>query len=259
MKINFKKRLQEINFYIKQIPDELPSTQNTQVIKSHIRVSIILLCSHFEGSLKDIIKTHIENLNLLNLTCIDIDNRLYAKNAIGMSINSLKDINYIIKFLDNYKIALNENKVINLKSENFNNTESNPTPELIIKLFKIFGFENIIDSLNYELLFLKPTYEQIDFLKETEREQLQKFLSEKNIIKINQILSKSRPNKKQVYKYGFYKYINDLLLARNKIVHGDSSFYLSKHDVIELKHGIFKLLCGLNGKLNENITAIQQA
>lgn len=253
MKVNFKKRIKEINFYITQIPDGLPSTKNNERINSYIRVSIILLCSHFEGALKDIIEVFIKEVNLLGIKCNNLDTRFYVKNIFGNSESKLRDINNIIRELNDYKIALNESTIIDLNYENFNNTESNPTPEIIIKLFRIFGFDNIIDLLNLEIKHIKPSYEQVDFLKDSEKEQLRTFLADRTIKKINQILAKSRPNKKQVYKYGFYKYINDLLLARHKIVHGDSNFKLSKKAVIELQHENFKLLCGLKKKLEEKL------
>ena len=257
LKVNFKKRIKEINFYISQIPDEIPSTKNKERIDSYIRVSIILLCSHFEGALKDIIETFIKDINQLNIKCNDLDTRLYAKNLFSNPNTKLKDINNVINVLDNYKTALNKSEIITLNYEYFNNTESNPTPEIIIKMFRIFGYDNIIDLLNSEINNLAPSYEQSDFFKESEKEQLRSFLSDRTIKRISNILEKSRPNKKQVYKYGFYKHINDLLLARHKIVHGDSDFKLTRQAVIELKHEIFKLLCALYKKLNKNLVTMK--
>lgn len=258
MKVNFKKRIKEINFYINKIPDELPSTKNNELIDSYIRVSIILLCSHFEGALKDIIEVYIKEINLLEIKCNNLDTNLYAKNIFGNSESKLRDINNIINEFDNYKVSLNESRIIDLNCEKFNNTESNPTPETIIKLFRIFGFDNIIDILNSEIKHLSPSYEQVDFLKNSEKEQLRTFLADKTIKRINHILTKSRPNQKQVYKYGFYKYINDLLQTRNRIVHGDSNYKLTKQAVVELKHEIFKLLCGLKQKLEENLIIMKK-
>nr|MCR5260812.1 hypothetical protein [Candidatus Gastranaerophilales bacterium] len=77
--------------------------------------------------------------------------------------------------------------------------------------------------------------------------------------KINHILAKSRPNKKQAYKYGFYKHINDLIQTRNRIVHGDSNYKLTKQAVVELKHEIFKLLCGLKQKLEKNLIKMKKS
>lgn len=258
LKVNFRKRIKEINFYINQIPDEIPSTKNREHIDSYTRVSTILLCSHFEGALKDIIEAFIKEVNQLNIKCNNLDTRLYTKNLFSNPDSKLKDINSLINVLDNYKIALNEESIISLDHKYFNNTESNPKPEIIIKLFRIFGYDNIIDLLNAEIKGIPPKYEQSTFFSNFEKEQLRKFLSDRTIKRINNILEKSRPNNKQLYKYGFYKNINDLLLARNRIVHGDSNFKLTKPEVIELKREIFKLLCGLNKKLNANLAKMKQ-
>ncbi len=253
MKINFKGRLKEINFFISCIPNVLPSEKNLKMIDANIRASIILLCSHFEGILKELIKCYIEDINNKSLACSNLETITYVRNIIGKNIDTLSDINKLTKTLEEYHFAINSNSIIKLDYKKFNDTKSNPSPEIVIKLFNSLGFKNIIDELNMEHFSIVPYYDSKKFLRENEKQEMLKFIDESTLIQIDNILTKSRVTQKQLFTRGYYKDINDLLLARNEIVHGNSSYKLTLQDVIKLKKNIFKLLLGIYKKLDDKL------
>lgn len=80
-----------------------------------------------------------------------------------------------------------------------------------------------------------PYYDSKEFLRENEKQEMLRFVDETTLIQIDNILTKSRVTQKQLFTRGYYKDINDLLLARNEIVHGNSSYKLTLQDVIKLK------------------------
>lgn len=124
------------------------------MIDANIRASIILLCSHFEGILKELIKCYIEDINNKSLACSNLETITYVRNIIGKNIDTLSDINKLTKTLEEYHFAINSNSIIKLNYKKFNDTKSNPSPEIVIKLFTSLGFKISLMSLIWNILVL---------------------------------------------------------------------------------------------------------
>ena len=249
----FQNRMEEVQCIIDLIPEK-PKSDNISTIDALTRASIVLLSSHLEGFLQDIMEEFIEGLNELEISFSKLPVELYVQNEFpkGKFYDNRKEM---IKFIENVKLLQKIDPEISLNKNNFNKTESNPTSDIINKLFNIIGVENVIDELNIKIKKLSDKKKYKNFFTDDEKKELEEQYGciidgiDKYIVKKrNMVNKKSRA-------IGFYNTINRLLDYRNNIAHGNFNMRISIQELIEIKDEIEELVRGLSDiadeKLNE--------
>ena len=249
----FSDRMQEVKCIINLIPTR-PTSDNVNQIDALCRSAILLLCSHFEGFLQDLMSEFIEEFNNLEITFNALPVELYIQNKFPKE-NYCDQRKDVIRFVNEIKALQSSDSYIDLKKENFNKTESNPKPDMINKLFNVIGIDNVIDELNSSILNLecKTTYKP--FFKVEEKKELKEKYGDiidgidKYIVKKRNIINKKNR------EVGFYNIINRLLECRNNIAHGNFDMRISIQELIEIKTSIEQLVQALSNvaetRLNE--------
>jgi RiboL-PSP-HEPN len=255
----FEDRISEIDCLINLIPDK-PTSDNVKTIDSLCRASIVLLCSHLEGFLQDLMEEIIDEINSLTIGFKELPIELYIQHAFPKGKLNTNTFDGIFNFIQEVKSLENSNIPIELNKRNFSNTESNPTPDVINKLFKLIGEENVLDKLNSEILELETQEVVVPFFNEEERNYLTGNLGQPTIIDyIDKYLSSKRnKTKRKDRNVGFYNKINTLLTYRNNIAHGNIGLRISNVDVIELKEATITLVQGLSEKAERRLETLKE-
>lgn len=233
-------RIEEVELLINTIPDR-PESSNANLIDSLSRAAVVLLCSHFEGSIQDMMTLCIGELNNFKLNYKDLDIQMRVKNDV---FHELKHISFekLCTIIHNLEENIKDNKTIKLDKTKFNKTESNPSPDLINGIFKVLGFNSILDELNESHFSLTKSIIKKPFLNSTEITKLKLKISEDNIKYIEDLLKENRSQTEKKIDVGFNNTVNRLLELRNDIVHGNKNRRLSKMELVEMKDEIFLLI-----------------
>lgn len=168
---DFKQRMKEIECLISLIPEK-PSSQNVEQINTLCRASIVLLSSHLEGFLQDLMEEFVDEVNRLSIGFKNLPVELYIQNNFPTGQLSQNNFNNLKNIFGEIKILESSNIVMKLDRNKFDKTEGNPTADVINKLFKIIGIDDVIDILNKEILNLDTEESYRSFFSDEERKEL---------------------------------------------------------------------------------------
>lgn len=243
-----EERMEEVDKLINQIPDR-PTSENEELINALCRASLILLCSHFEGVLQDMMTCFIDEINSIKIKYRNLKIEMRIKDS---GINDFKNPNFgkMCSLLNGIETNVVQNKVFRLDKAKFNKTGGNPSPDVINDLFRHLGRENILDDLNERKLSISKRNIKQPFLNQTEKLMLKEHLDENQISFIESLLKENRSKTVKEKSLGFYHYVNTLLDYRNSIVHGDKDRKISKYELVQLKEQICYLIDSLIEELN---------
>lgn len=252
----FSERLKEVNELIYLIPDK-PTSNNSQQIDALTRAATVLLCSHFEGVIKEVMEEFIDILNEENLTLNELSTSIIVQNRFinGNTSNFKKLCELYIQLASD----INKNSVEILDKNNFNKTNANPSPEVINSMFEYIGVNEVLTTLNENILGIKKNESRKPFLNKTEIEELKKHqFMDKQINILENLLKQNRSKVKKDNNRGFYNDINTLLDYRNNIVHGNKERKISKLKLVEIKSNIERVIEELIKVLNDKIKEYQE-
>lgn len=257
---DFEERMKEIECLIDLIPEK-PSSQNVKQINTLCRASIVLLSSHLEGFLQDLMEEFIDEVNRVKIVFKDLPIKLYIQNKFPNGKLTQNDLNNLEKIFTEIKILENSNMSITLDKNKFDKTEGNPTADVINKLFKIIGIDNVLDILNKEILNLDSEESYKNFFSEEEKIYLNEALGMPSVLdNIERYIVKKRnlknPKKRNV---GYYNTINQLLKYRNNIAHGNINANISLQELIKLKDDIVILVTNLSKKVDERLKELENS
>ncbi len=256
----FVTRLAEVDCLIALIPEK-PLSANVKQIDSLCRASIVLLCSHLEGFLQDLMEEVVEEINQVSLGFKDLPLELYLQHKCPKGHLTQNNFDSLLTLGTEIRMFENSNMEIKLNKKNFSKTEGNPTAEVINKLFSAFGIPEVLDTLNYELFQLETKEVPVSFLREDEKKELCNIVKYSDIIeRVDIYLTQKRNGSgKKDRNAGVYNTINTLLNFRNNIAHGNKGIRISTVELIELKEQIMVLVKALAEKAESRINTIIQA
>lgn len=256
---DFNKRMKEIDYLISLIPPIIPTSENVEKINTLCRASIVLLSSHLEGFLQDLMEEFIDEVNQLEIGFSSLPVELYLQNTFPKGQVTQNNFDSLTNIVNEIKILEKNNVNISLDKSKFAKTDSNPTPDVINKLFKILGIESVLDILNQEIknLHTEETYK--DFFTDSEKVELNSLLGAPMLInRIEKYIVEKRNLKNQKKRnVGFYNTINQLLNFRNNIAHGNAGISISMQDLILLRDDIACLVESLSIKADERINVLR--
>jgi len=255
----FEKRMNEIDCLIGLIPPK-PNSENVEQINTLCRASIVLLSSHLEGFLQDMMEEFIDEVNHLSIGFQSLPVELYLQNNFPKGQIIQNNFNTLTQIFTEVKILQASNSSIDLDKSKFSKTNGNPTPDIINKLFKILGIDNVLDILNHDIKNLNTEESYKSFFTEAEKRELISQLGCPIIInKIEQfiVLKRNLKNGKN-RDVGFYNTINQLLNYRNNIAHGNVRINISVQELIGIKDDIYCLVENLYIKADERINSLKE-
>lgn len=249
----FEERLTEVTQLIELIPDK-PNSGNVELTNAISRAAVILLCSHFEGVLQDMMEEFVTILNELEIKYNKICTSIKVQDKFPKGKINNSNFEMICSIFSELEMRVGSNPIVFLNKENFNKTDANPTPDTINSMFKYIGEEEILTKLNRDILGINNKKVKQPFLNKTEVEKLKIQLDETQISYIEAILRENRGKIKKENNIGFYNEINTLLEYRNSIVHGNKDRKISKIKLIEIKESIETIVEELIKTLNTKIS-----
>lgn len=256
---DFKKRMKEIDYLIELIPPILPTSENVEQTNTLCRASIVLLSSHLEGFLQDLMEEFIDEVNQLEIGFKNLPVELYMQNCFPKGLITQNNFDALTKIFNEIKLLERKNIKMTLDKSKFAKTDGNPTSDVINRLFKILGIESVLDILNKEIKGLDTEESYKEFFTDKERKELNLAIGAPTIInEIEKYIVKKR-NLKNIKKrnVGFYNTINQLLNFRNNIAHGNACISTSTQDLVLLKDEVFCLVESLSIKADERISALK--
>lgn len=249
--------MKEIECLIDLIPAK-PTSENVKQIDILCKASIVLLSSHLEGFLQDLLEEFIEEVNQLSMGFKNLPLEFFVQHNFPKGHLHNNNFDTLVNLLNETRALEKINSAIKLNKKNFSITDSNPTPDTINKLFKAIGEENILDTLNEEILGIPVKIVPIPFLRDDEKKELIRDIGYPNIIEMldDYLTQKRHGSGRKDRDVGFYNIVNRLLNFRNNIAHGNTGIRISTVDLIELKDLITKLAKALTEKAEQKISSL---
>ncbi|AHV99667.1 MAE_28990/MAE_18760 family HEPN-like nuclease [Paenibacillus sabinae] len=256
----FEERMTEIDCLIELLPPK-PTSENVNKINSLCRAAAVLLCSHLEGFLQDLMEEFVEEINQLSVGFKKLPLELYLQNTLPKGQITNNNFDSVLKLIEEIRTLENSNIPIRLIKKNFSKTDSNPTPDVINKLFRVLGEVDVLDKLNEEVLQIQNVEVKTPFITDDEKAAITKVIGSQSIVEyINDFLTNKRnASGKKDRNVGFYNKINTLLDCRNNIAHGNKGYQISDVKLIELKDDINMLVKALAEKAEARIEQIKSA
>lgn len=256
----FQDRMLEIETLISLVPNR-PLSSNMGKLNALTRAALVLLCSHLEGFLQDLLKEFADELQGKRIKFHDLPLEVYIQNAFPEGKLPQQGNAGLIKTFTKFRDHSLTNEVIKIEKKRFGDTESNPKAEVINKLFRVIGEEEILDQLNEEYLRIPVIAERTPFLREDEKYDLLSILNDQVLVqKLDRYLTEKRiaPTKKHARgrKLGFYLTLDELLDNRNQIAHGNYEKKISKATLVRLKGEVSVLAYALMHAVKKRLEEI---
>jgi hypothetical protein len=262
--IKFEEALKEVElllqetgnaFYSAENNSPTPNEKEVHLFKANTfsRSGIILLCGHFEGFLKELLKEFLNQINNANIQPQFLPDSLLGDiirimlDRCGSSENHRQKLKDLIS--RNSCIEIDERM-----QQEFSKTWGNPTVDTIEKMLSRIGISDVIETLSVRDFDL-TTHTQISQIDNNLKSSLRQIFSSRSfdnltiseveleILRVLEDKWKSRSKRRTV---AYVRTIEQLLTQRNEIAHGNSDRKLTKQEFENSIREIRQLASGIN-------------
>jgi hypothetical protein len=264
--IKFEEALKEVTLLLQETKNAFDHADNSKTssekaiylfkANTFSRSGIVLLCGHFEGFLKELLQEFLSKINdakikpeLLPYSLLEEVLKIMIKRCDSGENHRQK-----LRELMSGQSCIEINEKI---QEEFSSTGGNPTVDTIEKMLNRIGIKNVVEQLSVRD-FGETSHAQNSQIDDTLKSQIREIISiqsfdnfnviERDIIDI--LENKWRPRSKR-REVGYVRTIQQLLVKRNEIAHGNSDLKLTKEEFHEFIEEIQKLASGIN-ELTQN-------
>lgn len=225
------------------------------------RSALVLLCGHFEGYLKEILKEFAIVVNRANVTA-DCAPTLLLETALSAILDRCSSGGE--KYREQLQLTICGQTSLRFEPKLISNTRGNPKVEIIEQMFLKIGIPDVLEQLSKED-FGSTTYGRRSQVDNSMRRRIHTCISEKtdtlensqdltsDIIDLIEEKWQPRSQRREV---GYVAVIQDLLKKRNVIAHGEAILKITDKELEDYIKDIRKLAVGLEKAIEKQISSI---
>jgi hypothetical protein len=261
--IKFEEALKEVELLLEETRNAFDSAENSQTpnekkgylfkANTFSRSGIVLLCGHFEGFLKELLKEFLNQINSANIQPQFLPDSLLGDIIRIMLDRCSSSENYRQKL----KNLISGNSCIEIDEkmqQEFSKTSGNPKVDTIEKILARIGISDVIETLSVRDFGL-TTHTQISQIDNNLKSSLRQIFSSRSfdnltiseveleIVRVLEDKWKSRSKRRTV---AYVRTIEQLLTQRNEIAHGNSDRKLTKQEFENSIREIRQLASGIH-------------
>ena len=262
--VKFEEALKEVElllqetgnaFYSAENNSQTPNEKERHLFKANTfsRSGIVLLCGHFEGFLKELLKEFLNQINSANIQPQFLPDSLLGDIIRIMLDRCSSSENYRQKL----KNLLSGNACIEIDEkmqQEFSKTGGNPKVDTIEKILARIGISDVIETLSVRDFNL-TTHTQISQIDNNLNSSLRQIFSSRSfdnltiseveleIVRVLEDKWRSRSKRRTV---AYVRTIEQLLTQRNEIAHGNSDRKLTEQEFESSIREIRQLASGIN-------------
>jgi hypothetical protein len=261
--IKFEEALKEVELLLEETENAFYLAENSQTpnkkerhlfkANTFSRSGIVLLCGHFEGFLKELLKEFSSQINSAS-----IHPQLLPDSLLGDIIRiMLNRCDSSEKHRQKLKNLMSGNSCIEIDEkmqQEFSKTWGNPTVDIIEKMLNRIGVSDVIETLSVRDFSL-TTHTQISQIDNNLKSSLRQIFSDRlfddpDISEIEseivRVLEDNWISKSKRRSVGYVRTIEQLLTQRNEIAHGNSDRKLTKQEFETSIREIRQLASGIH-------------
>ena len=261
--IKFEEALKEVELLLEETENAFYLAENSQTpnkkerhlfkANTFSRSGIVLLCGHFEGFLKELLKEFSSQINSAS-----IQPQLLPDSLLGDIIRiMLNRCDSSEKHRQKLKNLMSGNSCIEIDEkmqQEFSKTWGNPTVDIIEKMLNRIGVSDVIETLSVRDFSL-TTHTQISQIDNNLKSSLRQIFSDRlfddpDISEIEseivRVLEDNWISKSKRRSVGYVRTIEQLLTQRNEIAHGNSDRKLTKQEFETSIREIRQLASGIH-------------
>ena len=261
--VKFEEALKEVELLLEETENAFYLAENSQTpnkkerhlfkANTFSRSGIVLLCGHFEGFLKELLKEFSSQINSAS-----IHPQLLPDSLLGDIIRiMLNRCDSSEKHRQKLKNLMSGNSCIEIDEkmqQEFSKTWGNPTVDIIEKMLNRIGVSDVIETLSVRDFSL-TTHTQISQIDNNLKSSLRQIFSDRlfddpDISEIEseivRVLEDNWISKSKRRSVGYVRTIEQLLTQRNEIAHGNSDRKLTKQEFEDYIREIRQLASGIH-------------
>ena len=261
--VKFEEALKEVELLLEETENAFYLAENSQTpnkkerhlfkANTFSRSGIVLLCVHFEGFLKELLKEFSSQINSAS-----IHPQLLPDSLLGDIIRiMLNRCDSSEKHRQKLKNLMSGNSCIEIDEkmqQEFSKTWGNPTVDIIEKMLNRIGVSDVIETLSVRDFSL-TTHTQISQIDNNLKSSLRQIFSDRlfddpDISEIEseivRVLEDNWISKSKRRSVGYVRTIEQLLTQRNEIAHGNSDRKLTKQEFEDSIREIRQLASGIH-------------
>ncbi len=261
--IKFEEALKEVELLLEETENAFylaedsptPNEKERHLFKANTfsRSGIVLLCGHFEGFLKELLKEFLNQINSANIQPQFLPDALLGDIIRIMLDRCSSSENHRQKL----KNLISGNSCIEIDEkmqQEFSKTGGNPKVDTIEKILARIGISDVIETLSVRDFNL-TTHTQISQIDNNLKSSLRQIFSSRSfdnltiseveleIVRVLEDKWRSRSKRRTV---AYVRTIEQLLTQRNEIAHGNSDRKLTKQEFEDSIREIRQLASGIN-------------
>lgn len=220
------------------------------------RAALVLLCGHFEGFVRDVVREVVADLADGDVESYRVPPGVIKKVLVDKAKKGID-----IEFVDQFRESMRHGPPLGLSPKLMISTDSNPTVAKVDELFSILGIEDVIDRLSISHYAIESTY-TVDSQSEPFRGRFEKIIGDFGVAGsecCNEVLAlideKWAPRKKR-RNVGYVACIQELLKKRNRIAHGEGGEQITPEELENFCEEIQSLCSGLKAVADSVITTV---
>jgi len=225
------------------------------------RSALVLLCGHFEGYLKEILKEFATIVNQANVK-VDYTPTLLLETALSTILERCPSGGE--KYRQKLQSTICGQTALRLEPKSISNTGGNPKVEIIEQMLLKIGIPDVLEQLSQED-FGYTTYSKKSQVDNSMRRSIHACISERTDISGNtqdltsdiiELIEGKWQARSQRREVGYVAVIQDLLKKRNIIAHGEAILKITDKELEDYIKNIRKLAVGLEKVIEKQIFVI---